>query len=322
VGGKLIVRTVTGKKPEVFNLRYLRLRFFYKAIKLVQPISRRGRMVQFEKILGPVPGTRVIDLGGTSEIWGLEIWGLVKTPLDITILNLPGTNQKEGAKRHHHFAFAEGDATELHEYPDNSFDIAFSNSVIEHVGGEENERKFAGEVRRLARSYFVQTPSVYFPIEAHTGVPFWWAIPRFIRAKMHKRWEHTLPAWNEMVANTTVIPRRRLQGYFPDGTVRTERLLGIPKSYYVYRVAVAGRSDFSTSAHHGHSVDLQFLIARRLIIAIQRAPVALPCTSGGLPRGRGRVVRSAFRKIASPFLFRHTVEAVARIVALLSWRAA
>jgi len=187
-------------------------------------------MAEFEEIFAPVPGSRVIDLGGTTEIWNL-----VKTSLDITIVNLPGTVYQGRRNNHHHFTFVEGDATQLHNYVDNSFDIVFSNSVIEHVGGESNELKFAAEVRRLASSYYVQTPSVYFPLEAHTGIPFWWAIPHIIRARMHKRWEKTLPDWNEMVLGTTVIARRRLQAYFPDGTIRTERVLGIPKSYYVYR---------------------------------------------------------------------------------------
>jgi Methyltransferase domain len=221
------------------KLRYLRLNLFYRLLKFVQPVTRGGRMRIFEKIFAPSPGTRVIDLGGTSEIWNF-----IKTPLDITIVNLPGVDRKEDVKTHHKLTFVEGDATQLSNYSDNSFDIVFSNSVIEHLGVEANRWKFANEARRLAPSYYVQTPSIYFPIEAHTGILFWWAIPKFIRAEMQKRWEIVLPAWNEMISGTTVIARRQLQRYFFDGTMGTERLLGIPKSYYVYRRAsdVARRS--------------------------------------------------------------------------------
>jgi hypothetical protein len=218
----------------VSDLKYLRLKLYQKGLRLLQPAVRGRRMARFEEIFAPAPGTRVIDLGGTSEIWNL-----VKTPLDITIVNLPSVNLKKSVKSHHQMTLVEGDATQLRDYTDNSFDIVFSNSVIEHVGGEANERKFAGEARRLAPSYFVQTPSVYFPIEAHTGIPFWWAIPRFVRARLNKRWEKILPDWNKMVVGTTVISRRQFQRYFPDGTMRTERVMGIPKSYYVYRVATA-----------------------------------------------------------------------------------
>ncbi|HLW71210.1 MAG TPA: class I SAM-dependent methyltransferase [Candidatus Binataceae bacterium] len=216
----------------MLNLKYLRLKVFHEILTRVQPALRGSRMAEFEKIFAPERGTRVIDLGGTTTIWNL-----IKTPLDVTIVNLTCTDPAKNTDSHHHFTFVEGDATQLHDYSDNSFDIVFSNSVIEHVGGEPNERKFAGEARRLAPSYYVQTPSVYFPLEAHTGIPFWWAMPRALRARMHRGWEKTLPDWNEMIRGTTVITRRKLQGYFPDGTVKTERILGIPKSYYVYRLA-------------------------------------------------------------------------------------
>jgi len=38
-----------------------------------------------------------------------------------------------------------------------------------------------------------------------------------------------------MVQGTTVISRKKLQSYFPDGTLITERVAGIPKSYTAYR---------------------------------------------------------------------------------------
>jgi hypothetical protein len=216
----------------VSSLKYLRLKLYQKGLAFLQPAMRGRRMARFEEIFALRPGTRIIDLGGTSEIWNL-----VKTPLDITIVNLPSVKTMKSVSSHHQLTLVEGDATQLGDYGDNSFDIVFSNSVIEHVGGEANERKFAGEARRLAPSYFVQTPSIYFPIEAHTGIPLWWAIPRFVRGRLNRRWERILPDWNKMVVGTTVISRRQFQTYFPDGTMRTERVMGIPKSYYVYRVA-------------------------------------------------------------------------------------
>ncbi len=181
-------------------------------------------------VFGLQPQARVIDLGGTSEIWRF-----VETPLDITIVNLPGVDVVKENGSHHRFTYLEGDATQLDEYADDSFDLVFSNSVIEHVGGTEKERAFAREVRRLAPAYYVQTPSIWFPLEAHTGVPFWWALPHSARNGLIRRWKRKLPAWTEMVEGTTVIRRSALRDYFPDARIVTERMAGIPKSYSAIR---------------------------------------------------------------------------------------
>lgn len=212
-------------------LRYARIKLFYFLKGFVAPHARRGRMQDFERLLQPSPGARIIDLGGTPHIWQF-----VDTPMNITIVNLPGSNMREEISSHHTFTFIEGNATNLPEFKDNHFDVTFSNSVIEHVGGPENEKLFAKEARRLAPSYWVQTPSVWFPLEAHTGIPFWWWIPKPIKSILHRRWEKILPDWNIMVKETVVIKKSNLKSYFPDGILKTETMFGIPKSYYTYRV--------------------------------------------------------------------------------------
>jgi hypothetical protein len=65
------------------------------------------------------------------------------------------------------------------QYRDKEFDIAFSNSVIEHVGNDLRIRQMADEVRRVGRNY-LQTPNYYFPLEPHFFFPF------FHRALSHR----------------------------------------------------------------------------------------------------------------------------------------
>ena len=64
-----------------------------------------------------------------------------------------------------------GDACDLAGYPDRSVDLVHSNSVIEHVGGWPRMAAMAGELMRVARAGWVQTPAWEFPIEPHFHAP-------------------------------------------------------------------------------------------------------------------------------------------------------
>ena len=119
-------------------------------------------------------------------------------------------------------------------YHDGEFEIVFSNSVIEHVGSDDRQRAFASEVRRVGRKFWVQTPSKWFPIEAHCGMPFWWFYPEYLRRAFLRRWRKKLPAWTEMIENTRVLTRRQLIDLFPEAKIKVERFAGLSKSYVVY----------------------------------------------------------------------------------------
>jgi SAM-dependent methyltransferase len=130
--------------------------------------------------------------------------------------------------------FVEGDACDLRAFADGEFDVVFSNSVIEHVGDTERQEAFARTVRRLGRRFWVQTPARWFPIEAHTGVPFWWFLPEASRNALLRRWHRKLPAWSDAMAGTRVLTRQRLAELFPGAQIFVESMIGIPKSYAAY----------------------------------------------------------------------------------------
>lgn len=212
----------------------LRIKIFYRLLPHFSALTRRRRMETFMRMLEIKPGTRVLDLGGSPLSWFD-----VPVPLDITILNLPGGIQSfelSAARTSiHTFHYVEGDACNVHQFPDRSFDVAFSNSVIEHVGPREKQQAFAREVVRLGKSYWVQTPSAWFPIEAHTGLPFYWFYPEQLRAWLLRRSQRKLPTWwTQYVAETRVLSRRRMVELFPNARVHVEFFFGLPKSYVVY----------------------------------------------------------------------------------------
>lgn len=210
------------------NLKFGPVSLFWAFKEPFAEQSRKKRMRSYTALMGVREGMCILDLGGTTAIWGN-----VSQPLNLTILNLPGSFRAD-ASSHHTIRYVEGDACRVHELPERSFDSIFSNSVIEHVGPAERRAAFASEARRLGKSYWVQTPSKWFPIEAHCGMPFWWFYPARLRRYFTGRWRDKLPDWTHMVEETTVLEKTEMQRLFPEATILTETSFGIPKSYIAY----------------------------------------------------------------------------------------
>jgi Methyltransferase domain len=162
--------------------------------------------------------TRVLDVGGTARNWRL----LEASP-PVTVLNLDGGD-------------VVGDGRRL-PFRDDSFDLVFSNSTIEHVGSLDDQRRFAAEVARVGRAYFVQTPNVYFPVEPHLLTPFVQFLPRGARLRVARNF--TVWGWfvrppREMVLDRVgrirLIREREMRALFPGARVYRERWLGVTKS--------------------------------------------------------------------------------------------
>ncbi|MEO1184724.1 MAG: methyltransferase domain-containing protein, partial [Cyanobacteria bacterium J06636_27] len=180
-------------------------------------------------LVKPPSGAKIIDLGGH-----LPMWQWIDHDFEVTLVNLPGSYKSTG--KFGKYNLVEGDATNLSDtFPDKSFDVVFSNSVIEHVGDESKQADFASEVMRLGKAYWVQTPSNIWPIEPHTGVIGYWLLPQFVRQSLHKSWEKKLPVWTEMVRSTRVLSMKRMRQLFPDSKFYVERKFLLEKSYAAYK---------------------------------------------------------------------------------------
>lgn len=198
--------------------------------RLATPLRRR-RMALFSKAFRPTSKTRIIDVGGYEGNWLL----ISETP-SVLLVNLEDERWTKGR-----FEKVQGDARAL-AYEDNSFDIAFSNSVIEHVGTWEDQQAFAREIRRAAPSYYVQTPYRHFPVEVHTLTPFVQYLPP-AWAKRLLRWV-TVWGWitrptpsyvADFVDHTRLLTMRDMRALFPDARIVRERFLGLTKSLIAIR---------------------------------------------------------------------------------------
>ncbi|MBI2949654.1 MAG: methyltransferase domain-containing protein [Verrucomicrobia bacterium] len=189
----------------------------------------------------------ILDVGGRRNYWNcVNLDFLTRHQVTITIANLPGDLEIR-SREEEIFRYVEGDGCDLSMFADDSFQIAHSNSVLEHVGGWENMTRFAREIRRLAPNFYVQTPNFWFPIEPHVMKPFFHFLPRTAQAHLVRRFNlgHFIQAISfgdamRKVEGINLIDRKLFQELFPDATILTEKLCLMTKSLVAFRASEAG----------------------------------------------------------------------------------
>ncbi|MEM7504365.1 MAG: methyltransferase domain-containing protein, partial [Pseudomonadota bacterium] len=149
---------------------------------------RRGRFAHIESLVSRVlddkPTCEIIDIGGVARYWRLMDQSLLKS-CRIKVVNIEepwGMDPKTDQPNAGQFEFATGDGRSLN-FEDGEFDIAHSNSVIEHVGSFADMQRFVRESARVARFSYIQTPYFWFPIEPHFGFPLIHWLPVPLRCK-------------------------------------------------------------------------------------------------------------------------------------------
>lgn len=194
-------------------------------------------MRRFEKIFLITPRTRVLDVGGTPECWSM----LGVRP-QVIFLNTPrAAGDLAGAHD-----WVAGDGCRL-PFRAQSFDIVFSNSVIEHVGDAARQKRFAEEVARVGRSYWVQTPNRWFLIESHLWTPFIHWLPQALRraviraslwsiVNLRRRAEERDFYLRHFMEEIRLLSSSDVAGLFPEAAVIRERVAGMAKSLIAVKV--------------------------------------------------------------------------------------
>jgi hypothetical protein len=182
---------------------------------------------------------RVLDLGGTASYWETFGRDIDWTKVRVSLLNLTATPVSSPSMES-----LVGDARHVDAFEDNSFDVVFSNSVIEHVGRWSDMVAMANEVRRLAPVYLVQTPYFWFPLEPHARFPFLHWLPESLRYRIVMQracgsWQRQedVGAATERIQSVVLLDKHQMKHLFPDATILSERVFGLTKSLTAARYA-------------------------------------------------------------------------------------
>jgi hypothetical protein len=214
---------------------------YTKILPFYHFIWRRWREKRFRAMQRIFAGTRIgrlLDVGGIARDW----FGRGDFVELVDSLNLTAGTTGDIPPGSPAIHCITGDGTAL-SFPDQSYDMIYSNSVIEHIVGEENRAAYAREIIRVGRRYWVQTPAYACPVEPHyLGLFVHW-FPR--------SWQWPLIRWftfiglsgaageeglKAMFQTTRLLTKREFQALFPDARIWVERLLWIiPKSYVAYK---------------------------------------------------------------------------------------
>ncbi|MBO3460918.1 class I SAM-dependent methyltransferase [Aetokthonos hydrillicola Thurmond2011] len=95
--------------------------------------------------------------------------------------------KNESSERYPHLKIVNYDG-KIFPFDNQTFDVCWSNAVLEHVGNEEEQILFLKEIKRVAKKAFITTPNKYFPVELHTRTP----LLHFLPKKIFDRYLHSV----------------------------------------------------------------------------------------------------------------------------------
>lgn len=186
----------------------------------------------------------ILDLGGGDGSY-MDRFASSLRNYKIIISDIDEDALYKAKKKGYDTKIIDGSSEKL-PYNDKEVDCIFCNSVIEHVTIPKNQlwssksnsedffkncisiqKRFASEIIRCSKKYYVQTPHKYFPIESHTWFPFIGHLNRRNQLRLikllNKFWfKKTQPDWN-------LLTEEDMKLLFPDAEIFTIKKLGFKK---------------------------------------------------------------------------------------------
>ena len=217
-------------------MRFLRFLADTYSNSSLSNFMRKKRFYFFRELLNSLEKPiKILDVGGTQKFWEMvEFYS--EGDMEVTLLNI-----EEQEVTLPNFNFIKGIGIDMKYFEDKSYDVVFSNSVIEHLNSKSDQIKMAEEIRRVGKRYWVQTPNYYFPFEPHFLMPFFhwlpikfrvWLLMNFDLGWFPKQ-ENKILA-EEIISSIRLLRKKELKMLFPDAKIFKEKFLFMIKSYVLY----------------------------------------------------------------------------------------
>ena len=146
--------------------------------------NRKRKYSYFLNEIKPQPENTLLDVGFASvEYSDVDNFLEREYPYreNITALGIDGDGKFKEKYPEIKVVLYDGN---IFPFNDNTFDIGWSNAVIEHVGSREKQVLFVKELLRTCEKVYLTTPNRLFPVELHTRVLFLHWLPKALFDKI------------------------------------------------------------------------------------------------------------------------------------------
>ena len=215
--------------------------YFRLLLKRFSHRSREKKFALLSAVFCPCREDRVLDVGASGEVFLRYTFEDVYPYPDRIVAGGCELEEVVSARRYYpQPRYAAFDGCCL-PFPDKSFDLVFSNAVIEHILGAGRQAELAREIMRVGRSWFVTTPNYWYPFESHYHLPLIQFLPRPVQREYNRLLGTHIPKGN--VQELALLSARQLARLFPTSRVARVRVTFWPETlvaYYVDPARAAG----------------------------------------------------------------------------------
>lgn len=206
--------------------------------------SRQKKREILQSLFGLDESTRVLDVGGQANHLASRMIDDDSCNENITVINTSQHHLTAIKREHPRINAIQADARRL-PFEDKSFDIVYSNAVIEHVGDWQDQMTMAREVMRVGKSWFITTPNRWFPFEFHTRLPFIGFLPSSLMRSVARMcsYNHVEERYQSGIrTHTRLLTAREMRRLFPQSDILHVRVTLWPET-----LIAAGPLDVSLS---------------------------------------------------------------------------